>query len=232
MARPLADFNTKLQESAPGTIGGGAQDVWLVSIKNQDANPHTVRVFAICVTRPAGYEIVTNDATLAAAGGFNRQSVVCPTGKSVLGGGAAVIGENSADFNTKLQESAPATVNGGAQDVWGVAIRNEDGSPHTVRVSAICVPRPFGYEKIAEELLASPSFATAESLAFNLANYLCRPYTDALGRFSCESGRRLTQLRERLKSHYQPMDPNLGHSDFFLDKIADGDPPIERAVVP
>ena len=87
----------------------------------------------------------------------------------------------------------------------------------------------FGYEKIAEELLASPSFATAESLAFNLANYLCRPYTDALGRFSCESGRRLTQLRERLKSHYQPIDPNLGHSDFFLDKIADGDPPITDA---
>jgi len=163
-----ADFHTKLQESAPGTVNGGAQDVWLVSIKNEDVGPHNIRIFAVCATRPAGYEVVTSDVALAPSGGFNRQSVICPTGKSVLGGGVAVIGEGTGDFDTKLQESAPGTINGGAQDVWAVAVKNEDGTSHTVRVAGICVPRPFGYEKIA-----SGNIGLAAAGGFDRESILC-----------------------------------------------------------
>lgn len=45
----------------------------------------------------------------ALGGGFVRGNGTCPTGKVVIGGGAQVIGEGSADFLTALQESAPGT---------------------------------------------------------------------------------------------------------------------------
>jgi len=143
-----ADFNTRLQESAPGTINGGAQDVWLVSMKNQDANPHDVQFYAVCATAPAHYGVLSSSDVSLAPGAFNRQAVICPTGTNVLGGGVAVVGEGTGDFNTLVQESGPATVNGGAQDVWVVSVKNADAGAHTVRISAICAFPPSGYQVV------------------------------------------------------------------------------------
>jgi len=42
------DFNTVVQESGPGTIGGGQIDLWLVAIRNDDTASHTIRIQAIC----------------------------------------------------------------------------------------------------------------------------------------------------------------------------------------
>src|SRR5215213_3194131 len=42
-----ADFKTFLQESAPGTIGGGAQSLWLTSLRNSDVKAHNVGLFAV-----------------------------------------------------------------------------------------------------------------------------------------------------------------------------------------
>jgi hypothetical protein len=43
-------FNTTLRESAPGTIGGGANDLWLVSITNNNAVlvTYTITIYAVC----------------------------------------------------------------------------------------------------------------------------------------------------------------------------------------
>jgi len=43
-----ANFHTVLQESSPGTIGGGAQSLWLVAVQNNDTVDHTIGIFAIC----------------------------------------------------------------------------------------------------------------------------------------------------------------------------------------
>lgn len=63
----------------------------------------------------------------------------------------------------------------------------------------------FGHEEIATRLLEVEHFHTALTLASHLANHLCRPYTDALRRFTCESGTRLTAVRERLAGHARPI---------------------------
>ena len=63
----------------------------------------------------------------ALGGGFVRDSAACPTGKVVIGGGAQVVGEGSADFLTVIQESAPAT-SGGSPRVWMTAMKNNDPS--------------------------------------------------------------------------------------------------------
>jgi hypothetical protein len=72
------------------------------------------------------------------AGGFLRETTLCPVGKVVLGGGALVVGEGTADFDTTLQESGPGTIGGGAQSGWLVAIQNNSGVTHTIGIFAVC----------------------------------------------------------------------------------------------
>ncbi|PYO94050.1 MAG: hypothetical protein DMD62_07265 [Gemmatimonadetes bacterium] len=135
------DFDTRLQESAPGTVGvNNETSVWLVSARNQDAAAHTMRLFAVCTYMLSGYEVVSGASTpLGANGGFNRNAVPCPAGKVVLGGGAQVVGEGSADFNTRLQESAPGTVGlSNETGVWLSAVKNLDEVAHNVRFLAVC----------------------------------------------------------------------------------------------
>ena len=139
------DFNTRLQESAPGIVNA-ATNVWLVSIDNEDAADHDVRFFAVCATAPYRYGVVTTDAVIA-AGSFARQTANCPTGTVVLGGGAQVAGEGVGDFNTRLQESGPGTI-GGTTNAWLASVRNEDGVSHTVRIFAVCASPPLGYEVV------------------------------------------------------------------------------------
>ena len=43
-----ANFHMMLEESTPGTIGGGAQDLWMAAIENHDVIPHTIRIYAVC----------------------------------------------------------------------------------------------------------------------------------------------------------------------------------------
>ena len=148
-----ADFATSVQESAPGTINGGTQSVWLTALRNNDVKPHTVGLFALCATNPAGYQVVSKVITVA-AGGFLRTTVTCPAGKVVAGGGPNVVGEGSADFRTRLQESSPGTVGAPAQSVWLTAVRNTDARAHTVRVSVVCLTPQTGYQVISKTFTA------------------------------------------------------------------------------
>jgi len=85
----------------------------------------------------SGYEVVEAEFDVA-AGGFLREFLACPDGKVVLGGGAQVAGEGTANFHTVLQESTPGTLGGGAQSGWLVAIRNDDTAAHTISIKATC----------------------------------------------------------------------------------------------
>jgi len=157
------DFNTRLQESGPGTVGGGATSAWLVSMKNEDVNnPHSIGIFAVCANPLAGYEVVASSTVpLGASGGFTRQTAQCPAGKLVLGGGALVVGENTADFNTRLQESGPSTTGGGVTSLWLVSMKNTDAGPHTIQIFAVCANPPTGYE-----VVVSSSFLLTASGGF------------------------------------------------------------------
>ena len=168
-----ADFNTKLRESAPGRVGSGAdaRDVWLVSIRNDDATNHTIRKFVLCADPPAGYEVMTSaDFTLTNPGGFHREAVQCSAGKSILSGGAQVVGEGSGNFFVKMQETAPGSVGtaGGSRDVWLVSMKNEDEVPHTARIFAICASPLSGYE-----VNTSSDFSLAAAGGFNRQSVLC-----------------------------------------------------------
>src|SRR5215472_12990204 len=80
---------------------------------------------AFAVTSPigkiGGYQVVEKAVSLP-AGGFVRQTALCPAGKVVFGGGAAVVGAGSANFGTELQESEPGTVGGAS--LWLAAVSN------------------------------------------------------------------------------------------------------------
>ena len=56
-----ADFRTNMLESAPGTIGGGAQSLHLTSLRNTDSIKHTVGLHAVCASAPYAYQVVRKD---------------------------------------------------------------------------------------------------------------------------------------------------------------------------
>jgi hypothetical protein len=87
------------------------------------------------IRRLLGYKVVSRDITVS-AGTFRRTTVLCPVGKEVLGGGAAVAHEGPGDFHTVVEESVPGTIDN--QYLWFVSIRNEDTSDHQVAIYAIC----------------------------------------------------------------------------------------------
>ena len=150
-----ADFNTLLQESAPGQVGSGEslRDVWLVSVQNDDEGPHSIRILAVCANRLSGYEVASSETFTVAGGNFLRSTAVCPAGKVVFGGGAQVVTEGTADFNTRLQESAPGQVGSGEslRDVWLVSVQNDDEGSHSIRIFAVCANPPPGYEVVSSE---------------------------------------------------------------------------------
>ena len=144
-----ADFRTSIQETFPGTKGGGAPSLWLVAARNDGTAPHTFGLFVVCQPKPKGYEVVSRDFAVA-PGGFLQKTARCPKGKVVIGGGAAVIHEGKYDFRTQIQESAPGTI-GAAQSLWLVALRNNDGATHTIRIWAVCAPKPHGYVMVRRD---------------------------------------------------------------------------------
>lgn len=156
-----ADFSTRLQESAPGTVNGGAQSVWLVALRNGGRVPRTIGLFATCGRAPSGYQVVRKDV-LVAAGGFLRTTAVCPSGKVVLSGGASVIGAGTGNFSTRIQESAPGTVNVPTQHVWLAALRNGGLVSRTIGVSAVCAYPPAGYQTVRRDVaVAAGGFVRA-----------------------------------------------------------------------
>ena len=132
-----ANFRTELQESEPGTIGGGATSVWLAAVSNHSRSNYTLGIFAVCATIPVGYQVVEHPVSLP-AGGFVRQTANCPKGKAVLGGGAGVVGAGSANFGTEMQESEPGTIGGGATSLWLDAVSNHSTSNYTLGLWAVC----------------------------------------------------------------------------------------------
>ncbi|GAA2328881.1 hypothetical protein [Dactylosporangium salmoneum] len=136
-----------VQESAPGATGG--QSLWLTALRNNDTVAHAIRLFAVCSNAPAGYQVVHKDVTVA-AGGFVRDTARCPVGSVVLSGGAAVVGSGSADFKTRIQESAPGTAD--SQSVWMTALRNTDSVAHTTSLYAVCAGPLAGYQVVRSDV--------------------------------------------------------------------------------
>jgi hypothetical protein len=145
-----ADFKTQVQELAPGTIGGGAQSLWLTAMRNNDSKAHKLGLFAVCAKLPSGYQVVRKDVTVP-AGGFLRDTATCPVGKVVFAGGAQVVGEGSGDFRIRTQESAPGTIGGGAQSLWLTALRNGDIKSHKIGLYAVCGYKPLGYQVVRKD---------------------------------------------------------------------------------
>ena len=87
----------------------------------------------------SGYQVIRRDAPVA-AGAFLRDTVLCPSGKVALGGGASVVGSGTADFKTVLSESAPGTIGAGgtSRSLWLVALRNRDTARHSVGLLTTC----------------------------------------------------------------------------------------------
>ncbi|MFG2043795.1 hypothetical protein [Dactylosporangium sp. NPDC048998] len=142
-----ASVDRIVQESSPGT--SGSQSLWLTALRNNDTVSHVIRLFAVCANAPAGYQVMHKDVTLA-PGGFVRDTARCPVGSVVLSGGAAVVGSGSADFKTRIQESAPGVAD--SQSLWMTALRNSDSVYRTISLYAVCANPLTGYQVVRSDV--------------------------------------------------------------------------------
>ena len=145
----------------PGTIGGGAQSLWLTALRNNDIKAHTIGLFAVCGYRPAGYQTVRKDVVVPAVR-------LPPRHRHVPGRQGRArwrLGASSArargDFRTRIQESAPGTIGGGAQSLWLTAISaNLDRAQHTIGLHAVCASAPLGYQVVRKDYTVKPRRAS------------------------------------------------------------------------
>jgi hypothetical protein len=133
-----------LGQSAPGTVGGKA--VWLASILNGASVTKTVVLAAICADKTglSGYEVVTRESTVARAAGVTALTTPCPSGKTVVAGGAREVRSGNGSTMT-LFSSGPSSTVGGDGIGWQANLLSfatpDQESSSMVGLSAICVNR-------------------------------------------------------------------------------------------
>jgi hypothetical protein len=123
----------------------------LAAVRNLDISARTIGVYAVCADKPVGYQVVRKDTSVA-AGGFLRTTANCPAGLVVNGGGSSVIGAGTANFGTRMQESAPGTTGLPSVSVHLAAVRN-GGTARTIGVHAVCSRTPAGYQVVRKDVL-------------------------------------------------------------------------------
>lgn len=134
-----ANFDTELQESAPGTNSNGY--LWLATVSNNSAHNYTLGIWAICGAAPSGYQIEHSDVTLPSGNSYAGY-VSCPTGQVVLSGGVSVIGEGSSLFNIEMEQSSPS----GEGTFWLADYYNGSVNAHTVDSATVCAAPPAGWQ--------------------------------------------------------------------------------------
>src|SRR5690242_10761065 len=105
----------------------------------------SAQALAAAPVKIGGYQVVEKTVSLP-AGGFVRNTALCPAGKVVLGGGAQVVGAGSANFGTVVRESEPGTLGGGS--LWLAAVSNQSATSRTLGIFAVCAKKPKGYKVV------------------------------------------------------------------------------------
>lgn len=123
-------------------LGGSAQASTTKHVTNArpatsaDASGKTASTSAAAVAKVAGYKVVNSGSLAAPATHQTHGSVICPSGKTVLGGGVFV---SSGSTSVNVNSSYP-TNNG-----WAADINNGSGSATTFTVYAVCGKKPQKY---------------------------------------------------------------------------------------
>jgi hypothetical protein len=124
----------------PGPFTGSEQIVLTAADSTELFRGEMLQANADCTPFLAGYEAVHDHFTLDPFGTV-RDTVECPPGKVVVGGGVR-------SFPTTVSESGPGTVNGGATSLWLATVFNDTSVALQVNIWAMCADPPSGYEVV------------------------------------------------------------------------------------
>ena len=133
----VADDSTRLEGSAPKALAGGADIGWEVALHNEAGAFRTYTLYAVCIGWPSGYQLTAAVTTLSAHS-TSSLNAACPAGKVLLGGGVALTGVSVGDHNI-------AIVSDSAGNGWIADLRNDEGSPLSSVVWAVCGNLPGVY---------------------------------------------------------------------------------------
>lgn len=125
----------RMSESAPyddGDDGSVPDDGWLVSFDNFSLTTYTVTAYAHCARNLGGLNYV-KERSKATASSRLSESVKCPKGQKVIGGGLEA---NSNGFAALITSRHSITSND--DRVWDTAVDNDDTIDIPITSHAIC----------------------------------------------------------------------------------------------
>jgi hypothetical protein len=127
---PSVSLYVNVATSAPTSTG------WTASLANFSGHNTTFGVSVVCAKAPKLYQQVTTGPVPNPARGQSSDSVTCPAGTVVLGGGSS---SASSSTQVGINTSIPRA-NG-----WRVNMNNADFTDTTFTVDAICAKKPRGW---------------------------------------------------------------------------------------
>ena len=128
-----ADLNANINSSYPSGQN------WVADINNGSNSTTSFTVYAICATKPKGYQVVNSGTHINSAGSQNEALATCPGAKVPWGGGFfSTSGSLGADVNS----SYPT---GDTTHVWNVFMNNSSVSDTSFIPYAVCAAKPHLY---------------------------------------------------------------------------------------
>ena len=102
---------------------------WVADVNNNSGFDTAFSVWAVCGKAPRGYSVVTASFPNPAGGQTTNNTVACPTGTKVLGGGG---NSSSLDLAVNINSTLPLG-NG-----WAIDMNNGSASPASLDIYAVC----------------------------------------------------------------------------------------------
>lgn len=124
---------------------------WTATARNDTGVEQLVKAAVICSDSLSATTIVGSGT--ASAGSFGVERVLCPSGMEAVGGGVAPEAITQMEVTSSAPAYGPEQTGDRLLDRddgsdrpaplgWQASVLNEDGTPHSFKVAAICVPEP------------------------------------------------------------------------------------------
>jgi hypothetical protein len=120
-------------DSLSGSYPSGAK--WIATVGKGSSQKITVHAQAVCITKPAGFRVVTK--TVSNSAQSQTEGIAsCPSGLVAIGGGVKT--------TSALQQALNSDETGNGSN-WVVYENNRDLTAHNYQVFVVCAKKPAGY---------------------------------------------------------------------------------------
>jgi hypothetical protein len=136
-------------DALSGSYPSGAK--WIATFGKGSSQTITVHAEAVCITKPAGFKVVTK--TVSNTAQSQTEGIAsCPSGLVAIGGGVKT--------TSTLQQALNSSETGNGSN-WVVYENNRDLTAHNYQVFVVCAKQPAGYTITSSSPFPNPGAVQA-----------------------------------------------------------------------